>query len=123
MIICYLYFIQDQKKLQDLLLIEKEAMYGSKPSPRRTSSFRKANGYHANGNGSMTPTPRRKSSGSPNAELLTPRSYSGHQNGYFKEMRRLNTAPLNFVAIAKEDTISFSSVCGSEPESPPQIRT
>ncbi|XP_058182282.1 65-kDa microtubule-associated protein 6-like [Rhododendron vialii] len=114
---------KDQKKLQDLLLIEKEAMYGSKPSPRRTSSFRKANGYHANGNGSMTPTPRRKSSGSPNAELLTPRSYSGHQNGYFKEMRRLNTAPLNFVAIAKEDTISFSSVCGSEPESPPQVRT
>ncbi|KAE9450858.1 hypothetical protein C3L33_17257, partial [Rhododendron williamsianum] len=104
---------KDQKKLQDLLLIEKEAMYGSKPSPRRTSSFRKANGYHANGNGSMTPTPRRKSSGSPNAELLTPRSYSGHQNGYFKEMRRLNTAPLNFVAIAKEDTISFSSVCGT----------
>ncbi|KAG5531971.1 hypothetical protein RHGRI_026549 [Rhododendron griersonianum] len=114
---------KDQKKLQDLLLIEKEAMYGSKPSPRRTSSFRKANVYHANGNGSMTPTPRRKSSGSPNAELLTPRSYSGHQNGYFKEMRRLNTAPLNFVAIAKEDTISFSSVCGSEPESPPQVRT
>ncbi|KAI8538580.1 hypothetical protein RHMOL_Rhmol09G0115000 [Rhododendron molle] len=114
---------KDQKKLQDLLLIEKEAMYGSKPSPRRTSSFRKANGYHANGNGSMTPTPRRKSSGSPNAELLTPRSYSGHQNGYFKEMRRLNTAPLNFVAIAKEDTISFSSICGSEPESPPQVRT
>lgn len=111
---------KDQKKLQDLLLTEKEAMYGSKPSPRRNTSFRKVNGYRSNGNGSMTPTPRRNSVGSPTAELLTPRSYSGRQNGYFKEMRRLSTAPLNFVAIAKEDTMSFSSVCGSEPESPPQ---
>ncbi|THG00400.1 hypothetical protein TEA_024619 [Camellia sinensis var. sinensis] len=111
---------KDQKKLQDLLLTEKEAMYGSKPSPRRSTSSRKVNGYRSNGNGSMTPTPRRNSVGSPTAELLTPRSYSGRQNGYFKEMRRLSTAPLNFVAIAKEDTMSFSSVCGSEPESPPQ---
>ncbi|CAL5430423.1 unnamed protein product [Camellia sinensis] len=113
---------KDQKKLQDLLLTEKEAMYGSKPSPRRSTSSRKVNGYRSNGNGSMTPTPRRNSVGSPTAELLTPRSYSGRQNGYFKEMRRLSTAPLNFVAIAKEDTMSFSSVCGSEPESPPQSR-
>ncbi|KAL7181066.1 hypothetical protein ACSBR1_040014 [Camellia fascicularis] len=114
---------KDQKKLQDLLLTEKEAMYGSKPSPRRSTSSRKVNGYRSNGNGSMTPTPRRNSVGSPTAELLTPRSYSGRQNGYFKEMRRLSTAPLNFVAIAKEDTMSFSSVCGSEPESPPQGRS
>ncbi|XAR64492.1 hypothetical protein NMG60_11024861 [Bertholletia excelsa] len=112
---------RDQKKLQDLLLTEKEALYGSKPSPRRSTSFRKANGCRANGNGSMPPTPRRNSVGSPKAELLTPRSYSGHKNGYFKEMRRLSTAPLNFVAMAKEDTISYSSICDSEPGSPPQV--
>ncbi|KAK9276656.1 hypothetical protein L1049_006192 [Liquidambar formosana] len=112
---------RDQKKLQDLLLTEKEAMYGSKPSPKRSNSFRKPNGYRANGNGSMTPTPRRNSVGSPTPELLTPRSYSGRQNGYFKEMRRLSTAPLNFVAISKEDTMSYASVYGgSEPGSPPQ---
>ncbi|KAL3502126.1 hypothetical protein ACH5RR_036575 [Cinchona calisaya] len=111
---------RDQKKLQDMLLAEKEAMFGSKPSPRRSSSFRNMNGYRANGNGSVTPSPRRNSVGCATPELLTPRSYSGRQNGYFKEMRRLSTAPLNFVAIPKEDTISFSSVCGSEPESPPQ---
>lgn len=98
-----------------MLLAEKEAMFGSKPSPRRTNSFRKTNSFRA-----MTPTPRRYSVGSATPELLTPRSYSGRQNGYFKETRRLSTAPLNFVAIPKEDTISFSSVCGSEPESPPQ---
>ncbi|KAK6921569.1 hypothetical protein RJ641_012076, partial [Dillenia turbinata] len=112
---------RDQKKLQDLLLTEKEAMYGSKPSPRKSNSFRRANGYRANGNGSMPPTPRRNSVGGATPELLTPRSYSGRQNGYFKEMRRLSTAPLNFVAISKEDTKSYASVCGeSEPGSPPQ---
>lgn len=104
-----------------MLLAEKESIYGSKPSPRRASSFRKPNGYGAYGNGSVTPSPRRNSVGTATPELLTPRSYSGRQNTYFKEMRRLSTAPLNFVAIPKEDTMSFSSVGGSEPESPPQI--
>ncbi|XP_022734834.1 65-kDa microtubule-associated protein 6-like isoform X1 [Durio zibethinus] len=111
---------RDQKKIQDLLLTEREAIYGSKPSPRKSNSFRKPNGYRANGNGSMTPTPRRNSVGGGTPELLTPRSYSGRQNGYFKEMRRLSTAPLNFVAISKEDTIStYTSICGSELGSPP----
>ncbi|KAF8389663.1 hypothetical protein HHK36_024182 [Tetracentron sinense] len=110
---------RDQKKLQDLLLREKEAMYGSKPSPRRSSSFKKPNGYHGNGNGSMTPTPRRLSVGSATPELLTPRSQSGRQKGHFKEMRRLSTVPLNFVAISKEDTMPYASVYGSEPGSPP----
>ncbi|KVH88366.1 hypothetical protein Ccrd_024003 [Cynara cardunculus var. scolymus] len=112
---------RDQKRLQDLLLKERESIYGSKPSPRRASSFRMtSNGYRGNGNGSMTPTPRRSSVGSPTMEPMTPRSYSGRQNGYSKEMRRLSTVPLNFVAIPKEDTISFSSVYGSEPGSPLQ---
>ncbi|KAI5353414.1 PREDICTED: 65-kDa microtubule-associated [Prunus dulcis] len=110
---------RDQKKLQDLLLTEKEAMYGSRPSPRKSTSFRKPNGYRPNGNGSMTPTPRRNSVGSGTPELLTPRSYSGRQNGYFKEMRRLSTTPLNFVAVSKEDTMSYASVCGSVLGSPP----
>ncbi|KAL5553336.1 hypothetical protein UlMin_040737 [Ulmus minor] len=109
---------KDQKKLQDLLLTEKEARYGSKPSPRKGSSFKKPNGYHSNGNGSMTPTPRRNSVGSATPELMTPRSYSGRQNGYFKEMRRLSTTPLNFVAMNKEDTMSYASVYGSELGSP-----
>ncbi|XP_047961346.1 65-kDa microtubule-associated protein 6 [Salvia hispanica] len=112
---------RDQKKLQDMLHTEIESIYGSKPSPRRSNSFRNQNGHRAYGNGSVTPSPRRNSVGAATPELLTPRSYSGRQNGYFKEMRRLSTAPLNFVAIPKEDTISFSSIGGSEPESPPQV--
>ncbi|KAI3717145.1 hypothetical protein L1987_68548 [Smallanthus sonchifolius] len=99
---------RDQKKLQDLLLREKESIYGSKPSPRRASSFRKSS------NGTLTPTPRRNSSGNPTPDLMTPRSYSGRNNGYFKEFRRLSTGPLNFVSIPKEDTISYSSIYSSE---------
>ncbi|XP_076907747.1 65-kDa microtubule-associated protein 6-like [Bidens hawaiensis] len=112
---------RDLKKLQDLQLTERESIYGSKPSPRRASSFRMtSNGYRGNRNGLMTPQLRRNSVASPTMEPMTPRSYSGRQNGYSKEMRRLTTAPLNFVAIPKEDTISFSSVYGSEPGSPLQ---
>ncbi|KAM0949140.1 putative microtubule-associated protein, MAP65/Ase1/PRC1 [Dioscorea sansibarensis] len=112
---------RDQKKLQNLLLAEKEAMYGSKASPRRNNSFnRKPNAYYnGNGNGFMTPTPRRLSAGSATPELLTPRSYSGRHNAFSKEIRRFSTAPLNFVALPKEDNMSsFASVSGSEPESP-----
>nr|XP_010905622.1 65-kDa microtubule-associated protein 6 [Elaeis guineensis] len=113
---------RDQKKLQNLLLTEKEARFGSKPSPRSNSFNRKPNGYHVNGNGFMTPTPRRLSVGSATPELLTPRSYSGRYNGYFKETRRLSTTPLNFVSLSKDDTLStFTSVSGSEPESPQQL--
>ncbi|CAN4087573.1 unnamed protein product [Withania somnifera] len=111
---------RDQKKLQDMLLAEKESLYGSKPSPRRSSSFRKTNGYHVNGHGSVTPSPRRNSMSCATPELLTPRSNSVWHNGYFKEMRSLSTGPINFVAMAKEDTMSFSSISRSEPESPPQ---
>ncbi|CAH9146471.1 unnamed protein product [Cuscuta epithymum] len=113
---------RDQKKHQNMLLAEKEAIYGSKPSPRRrsttSSSFKNINGSVT----PSTPSPRRRSVGKPTPELLTPHSHPGHQNGYSnKGIRRLSPAPLNFMAIAKEETLSFSSVFGSEPESPPQV--
>jgi protein regulator of cytokinesis 1 len=108
---------REQKKLHDMLLAEKEMRFGSKPSPKRSNSFR-----NVNGNGSVTPKPRRNSlcPATPD-RLQTPRSYSGRHdnNGYFNHVRRMSTTSLNFVAIPKEDTISFSSIGGSEPESPP----
>lgn len=114
---------REHKKLQDLLLREKEARFGSKPSPRRTNSFdRKGNGYNSsiNGNsGYLTPSPRRFSGGSLISEISTPRSFSGRQNGHFNEKRRFSTAPLNFVPLPKDNTSSsFTSISGSEPESP-----
>ncbi|CAN6196139.1 unnamed protein product [Urochloa humidicola] len=108
---------RDQKKLESILLAEKEAIFGSKPSPKRMSSLnRKTNGYRPNGNtnGLKTPTPRRSSLGSATPELLTPRSYSG-RNRYFGDLRRLSTSHLNF----GDDSLStFTSISGSEPESP-----
>ncbi|KAL6648493.1 hypothetical protein ACP70R_012717 [Stipagrostis hirtigluma subsp. patula] len=113
---------RDQKKLQTLLLKEKELIFGSKPSPRKTSSFnRRTSSHHPNGNGAgfMTPAPRRVSAGSATPELLTPRSYSGRYNNYFKENRRLTPAPLNFSSASKDDSMSsFASISGSEPDSP-----
>ncbi|KAM0912973.1 hypothetical protein ACQ4PT_012455 [Festuca glaucescens] len=109
---------RDQKKLESILLAEKEAMFGSKPSPKRTTSMtRKANGYRSNGssNGLMTPTPRRSSLGSATPELSTPRSYSSRYNRYFGDSRRLSVSQLNF----GDDSLStFTSISGSEPESP-----
>jgi protein regulator of cytokinesis 1 len=110
--------LQDQKKLESILLAEKEAMFGSKPSPKRTTSMtRKTNGYRSNGssNGLMTPTPRRSSLGSATPELSTPKSYSSRYNRYFGDSRRLSVSQLNF----GDDSLStFTSISGSEPESP-----
>ncbi|XP_044948922.1 65-kDa microtubule-associated protein 6-like isoform X1 [Hordeum vulgare subsp. vulgare] len=109
---------RDQKKLESILLAEKEAIFGSKPSPKRTSNLtRKTNGYRSNGNsnGLMTPTPRRSSLGSATPELSTPKSYSSRYNRYFGDSRRLSVSQLNF----GDDSLStFTSISGSEPESP-----
>ncbi|XP_031497648.1 65-kDa microtubule-associated protein 6 isoform X1 [Nymphaea colorata] len=107
---------RDHKKLQDLLLTEREAIYGSKPSPKRSSSLKKPNGIRSNG--SATPTPRRLSLGSATPELLTPRSYSGRQNGFFRDTHRMSLSKLNFVALTKEDAMSVASMC-PETVSPP----
>ncbi|XP_062193394.1 65-kDa microtubule-associated protein 6-like [Phragmites australis] len=108
---------RDQKKLESILLAEKEAIFGSKSSPKMMNSLnRKINGYRSNGNsnGLKTATPRRSSLGSATPELLTPRSYSGH-NRYFGNLRRLSATQLNF----GDDSLStFTSISGSEPESP-----
>ncbi|KAL5201383.1 hypothetical protein ABZP36_035737 [Zizania latifolia] len=109
---------RDQKKLESILLKEKEAIFGSKPSPKRAGSLnRRSNGYRysGNSNGLMTPNPRRSSLGGATPELLTPRSCSGRYNRYFGDSRRLSATQLNF----GDDSLStFTSISGSEPESP-----
>ncbi|XP_006660676.1 65-kDa microtubule-associated protein 6-like [Oryza brachyantha] len=111
---------RDQKKLETILLKEKEAIFGSKGSPKRAVSLnRRTNGYRSSGNASglMTPNPRRSSLGGATPELLTPRSYSGQHNRYFGDSRsrRLSATQLNF----GDDSLStFTSISGSEPESP-----
>uniref|UniRef100_A0A0E0EUC0 Microtubule-associated protein MAP65-1a n=1 Tax=Oryza meridionalis TaxID=40149 RepID=A0A0E0EUC0_9ORYZ len=109
---------RDQKKLESILLKEKEAIFGSKGSPKRAVSLnRRTNGYRSSGttSGLMTPNPRRSSLGGATPELLTPRSCSGHYNRYFSDSRRLSATQLNF----GDDSLStFTSISGSEPESP-----
>ncbi|KAI4302122.1 hypothetical protein MLD38_037906 [Melastoma candidum] len=81
-----------QRKLQDMCLSAMEAKYGSRPSPRKSPSFRKSNGYSVNG------------------------------NRFLEEMRRLSTAPSNYLAISKEDAKStYTCICGYEASSPPHI--
>ena len=51
---------------------------------------------------------------------LTPRvnGITPRHNGIGKDSRRRPAAPLNYVAICKEDTVSLASVGGSELGSP-----
>uniref|UniRef100_A0A0C9RI64 TSA: Wollemia nobilis Ref_Wollemi_Transcript_18801_2421 transcribed RNA sequence n=1 Tax=Wollemia nobilis TaxID=56998 RepID=A0A0C9RI64_9CONI len=112
---------RDQKRLQEQFLTEQEAIFGSKPSPIKSNSFKRGQGLRANG--STTPTNRRLSLGgsmlSGSSDLTgrvngtTPR-----HNGVGKDARRRPAGPLNYVAICKDDTASLASVGGSEPPSP-----
>lgn len=106
---------QDQKKHQELLLKQKESMYRSKPSPRRSNSFNQK--LTSTANGFITPSPRHISFGSAAPELLSPRSYSGHHTGYFKDIRRLSATHLSFGCTKEDTSSSFASISGSEPDS------
>lgn len=112
---------RDQKRLQEQFLTEQEALFGSKPSPNKNHSIKRVQGLRANG--STTPTNRRLSMGgamisgnfdlTPRVNGITPR-----HNGIGKDGRRRPAAPLNYVAICKDDTVSLPSVAGSELGSP-----
>ena len=97
---------QDQKKYQDQQHTEQEAIFGSKPSPARPLTAKKGAGPRANGaNG--TPT----------------RRLSLNQNGArsaAKDAKRENrlSAPVNYVAMSKEDSASHVSGTDPSPASP-----
>lgn len=96
---------QDQKKYQEQQHTEQEAIFGSRPSPARPLGTKKVVGPRTNGG----------ANGTPNRRL----SLNAQQNGArstTKEGKRDNTrpvAPVNYVAISKED--ADSHVSGSEP--------
>jgi len=101
---------QDQKKFHEQLNTEQESMFGSRPSPARPVGPKKAAGPRANG------TPNRRLSLNP------------HQNGsngarsVSRDGRRDSNsrpaAPVNYVAIAKEDAASHVSSTDPAPASP-----
>ncbi|KAF3454027.1 hypothetical protein FNV43_RR04472 [Rhamnella rubrinervis] len=97
--------MRDQKKFQEQQHTEQEAIFGSRPSPARPLGTKKVVGPRTNGGANGTPSRRL--------------SLNAQQNGgrsITKEGKRDNTrpvAPVNYVAISKEDAASH--VSGSEP--------
>ncbi|XP_072969129.1 65-kDa microtubule-associated protein 1-like [Typha angustifolia] len=94
--------LRDQKRFHEQLATEQEALFGSKPSPARPLGPKKVVGPRTNGGAS---------NGTPNRRL----SLSTHQNGVrsaSRDGKRDNSrpaAPINYVAISKEDAASHVS--------------
>ncbi|KAI5062363.1 hypothetical protein GOP47_0022902 [Adiantum capillus-veneris] len=118
--------LRDQKKLQDQHLIEQEALYGSKPSPTKANGNNQAGRRLSRPSTPSAPsTPRRSMSmrlGTPDS---TPRGNSNRHNNPFARNSKVNgvlrpSAPLNFVAIQKEDNGNGAlfSPGGSDSSSP-----
>ncbi|KRH14311.2 hypothetical protein GLYMA_14G018300v4 [Glycine max] len=96
--------MRDQKKHHEQRNTEQETIFGSRPSPARPVSSSKSGGPRANGGANATPNRRL--------------SLNAHQNGNrstSKDGKRENrlSAPVNYVAISKEDAASH--VSGTEP--------
>ncbi|KAM7504229.1 hypothetical protein LguiB_003133 [Lonicera macranthoides] len=102
--------MRDQKKFHEQLSTEQETAFSSKPSPARPLSTKKVVGPRANGG----------ANGTPNRRL----SLNAHQNGSrstSKDGRRESmrpAAPLNYVAISKEDAGSCISATEAIPSTP-----
>ncbi|KAJ8642503.1 hypothetical protein MRB53_004251 [Persea americana] len=101
--------MRDQKRFHEQLNTEQEAIFGSRPSPNRPLAPKKVVGPRANGGGSNG-TPSRRLSLNANG------ARSASKDGK-KESNRLS-APLNYVAIAKEDAASHVSGGDPVPASP-----
>ncbi|XP_040989977.1 65-kDa microtubule-associated protein 1-like [Juglans microcarpa x Juglans regia] len=97
--------LRDQKKFHEQQSTEQEAIFGSRPSPARPVGTKKVVGPRTNGGANGTPTRRL--------------SLNAHQNGArstTKDGKRDNNrpvAPVNYVAISKDDAASH--VSGTEP--------
>lgn len=96
---------QDQKKLQEQMVTEQEALFGSKPSPHKPLSARKGLSVRANAN--ATPN-RRLSLGGAMLQLDVPRKSGVTPVRSGKDGRKEKArpcAPVNYVAIAKEESL------------------
>lgn len=97
------YVFQDQKRFHEQLATEQEAMFGSRPSPVRPLGAKKVISPRSNGS-------------APNGTATRRLSLNSHQGGssgspsLSRDGKRDNSnrpsAPVNYVAIAKEDAAS-----------------
>ncbi|XP_077215338.1 microtubule-associated proteins 65-1 [Tasmannia lanceolata] len=104
--------MRDQKRFHEQLNTEQETLFGSRPSPNRPLGPKKVVGPRANGSAT---------NGTPNRRLsLNTHQSSGNgvrsTNKDGKSDKNRPVAPVNYVAIAKEDAASH--VSGSEPFPP-----
>lgn len=119
--------LQDQKKLQEQLLNEKESLFGSKPSPSKNALNPRRAGIGSRassiGGGQQTVPNRRLSLGN---AIMQPGTPEFTRNGNLTRLgssaakdqkpgRPRPTAPSNYVSINKDDA---SSAGGSAPTSP-----
>uniref|UniRef100_M8B9Y9 65-kDa microtubule-associated protein 1 n=1 Tax=Aegilops tauschii TaxID=37682 RepID=M8B9Y9_AEGTA len=93
--------MRDQKKINDQLAAEQEKLFGSKPSPARPQSAKKLPGPRANG-GAVNGTPNRRLSVQQQNGVR-----SASRDGRRESVRP--SAPVNYVAIAKDDAASQAS--------------
>ncbi|KAH7544447.1 hypothetical protein ACOSP7_030299 [Xanthoceras sorbifolium] len=102
--------MRDSKKFHEQQSTEQEAIFGSKPSPARPAGTKKVVGPRANGGGA---------NGTPNRRLSL--NQNGSSRSAAKDGRRDSlraAAPVNYVAISKEDTASHVSGTDPDPASP-----
>lgn len=119
-----IFLVQDQKKIQEQLITEQETLFGSKPSPGKTTlSSKKANGGSRPSVGGAGSQPnRRLSMGNALMQPVTPElsrtngvaTYSrlGGASTVGRDTKRERprpAAPLNYVALNKDDTTGLPS--------------
>lgn len=121
--------MQDQKRLQEQFMNEQETYFGSRPSPGKAMSVKKGGGLRANGSTPVASNRRLTLSGAigqaASPDMLLPRvngvtpSRLGSVNGKDnKKDRTRPAAPLNYVALSKDDMVSSAAAGGSDPTSP-----
>ncbi|XP_008811151.2 65-kDa microtubule-associated protein 1-like [Phoenix dactylifera] len=103
--------MRDQKRFHEQLNTEQESLFGSRPSPNRPPGPKKVVGPRANAGASNGAASRRLS-------LNTNQSGSNGSRSTSKSKSPRPVAPANFVAIAKEDAVSFVSSSEPVPASP-----
>lgn len=105
--------LRDQKRFHEQQSTEQEALFGSRPSPARSISTKKVVGPRGNGIGSNG-TPGRRLSMNPHGNNSSSRAVS--RDG--KREHQRPAAPVNYVAIAKDDAASHVSASDPIPASP-----
>lgn len=117
--------LRDQKRLQEQQINEQETLFGSRPSPIKPLSAKKGLSLRANGNSPAVASNRRLSLGGAmlhtgNAEFVQRKNGlpSARLGSDGKRDKTRPTAPVNYVALPKEDVTPLSSVNGPETGTP-----